>query len=60
MFRTPALICFSGPNDVCVPGLAPGRPRGGRLCFCSYAKGSRNRRKGSADEIAAVPVYVGF
>ncbi len=64
--------CFRVPNvqdpgidllqrsERCVrPGFGPGRPRG--LCFCSYAKGSRNRRKGSsADEIAAVPVYVGF
>jgi hypothetical protein len=36
-FRTPALICFSGPNDVFVPGLKAGEPGGSALLDCARA-----------------------
>src|SRR3982074_1660685 len=37
-FSTPALICFSVPNDVCVPGLILGRSAGFAALDCASAE----------------------
>ena len=60
MFRTPASICFSGPNDVWAPGLIAGSFFGG-LCvgLADHAELSGRGGEGSgANEVAAAAVDI--